>query len=106
MHRLRARCRRPPSSSDTVPVWASHSSSLATRCQAEVSPAGSRKWIRVAVGRTRPSGRVTVTADAQVCRYQPPSGCGVSPSDSANTGAAEGVSVMAAVSVALPECCP
>src|SRR5690606_12662714 len=30
----------------------------------------------VAVGRTRPSGRVTVTGDAQVWRYQPPSGCG------------------------------
>src|SRR5262249_461662 len=66
----------PPCSRTTVPVWASHTSALATRCHAELSPAGSRKWISVAVGRTRPSGSATVTGEAQVCRYQPPSGCG------------------------------
>ena len=60
-----------------------------TRCHAEDSPAGSRKWIRVAVGRTRPSGSVTDAGEAQVCRYQPPSGCGSSSSVSASAGVAQ-----------------
>jgi hypothetical protein len=76
----------PPSSRRTTPVCASQTSSERTRCQAEDSPAGRRNQISVAVGRTRPSGSVTCASATQVCRNQPPSGCGSRASRAASSG--------------------
>ena len=42
--------------------------------------------MRVAVARTRPSGSVTVSGEAQVCRNHPPSGCGSRSRTSARGG--------------------
>ncbi len=66
----------PPSCSSTVsgPCHI-QISSLVTRCQADASPGGSRKWMRVAAGRS-PAGVDTVAGEVHVRTYHPPSGCG------------------------------